>query len=201
MKITKLSVNNFRGLDRINLEKANEVNVIAGPNASGKSTLLEAVRLIKTVLSPRLINEGQPGLTQIGLLHPHLQAIGSLSYDFAAIANRPNFRTTLALSLALTEVEIDAVKSSIDQLALIQLQSELNGPVDQLSFTQFLSSQPGQVRLQTIRTSTESQVSSLNPSTPLDFELTFNPSKGQISGNNVFNQSVLTILDRRLPPR
>ncbi len=174
--------------------------MIAGPNASGKSTLLEAVRLIKTVLSPRLINEGQPGLTQIGLLHPHLQAIGSLSYDFAAIANRPNFRTTLALSLALTEVEIDAVKSSIDQLALIQLQSELNGPVDQLSFTQFLSSQPGQVRLQTIRTSTESQVSSLNPSTPLDFELTFNPSKGQISGNNVFNQSVLTILDRRLPP-
>jgi len=44
--ITSLSIKNFRGIKRLDLENLGQVNVIAGKNNSSKSTVLEALALL-----------------------------------------------------------------------------------------------------------------------------------------------------------
>ncbi|OGC50766.1 hypothetical protein A2716_01890 [candidate division WWE3 bacterium RIFCSPHIGHO2_01_FULL_40_23] len=52
MKIEKLKLTNFRNFNKLELNFEN-LNVIFGPNASGKSTVLEAIHLLSTAKSER----------------------------------------------------------------------------------------------------------------------------------------------------
>ncbi len=52
--LTRLQVNNLRGLRSLNIEDAGLVNIIVGPNNAGKSTVLEAIRLLVTA-DPRAL--------------------------------------------------------------------------------------------------------------------------------------------------
>ena len=53
MYLKMLEVKNFRALEDIRVEFNPRVNVIVGPNAIGKTTILEAIRLVKVLLAPR----------------------------------------------------------------------------------------------------------------------------------------------------
>jgi recombinational DNA repair ATPase RecF len=57
MHIHNIKVKNFRALEDIYVEFDSKVNVIVGPNAAGKTTVLEAVRLVKALLAPRTQSE------------------------------------------------------------------------------------------------------------------------------------------------
>jgi len=46
MQLQRLEIRNFRGLKEIDLVTDKAMNVIVGPNAVGKSTILEAIRLV-----------------------------------------------------------------------------------------------------------------------------------------------------------
>ncbi|MGD9494683.1 MAG: DNA replication/repair protein RecF [Armatimonadota bacterium] len=65
MHLCSLELVNFRCYERARFEFAPGLNVILGPNASGKTTLLEAIYLLATTTSPRtssdraLIRQGQ----------------------------------------------------------------------------------------------------------------------------------------------
>ena len=48
MKLTNLRIENFRGIQRAEIENAGTAVVIAGPNGSGKSCVLDAIRLFKS---------------------------------------------------------------------------------------------------------------------------------------------------------
>jgi DNA replication and repair protein RecF len=43
MRLTQLQIKNFRNLEMIELTPVNGVNLILGDNASGKTSLLEAI--------------------------------------------------------------------------------------------------------------------------------------------------------------
>ena len=60
MKLTYLKVQNFRALE--------DIEIVCGPNASGKSTIFEAIRLVRAVRAPRLQNEAQSVLVQLQAL-------------------------------------------------------------------------------------------------------------------------------------
>jgi predicted ATP-dependent endonuclease of OLD family len=45
MKLSKLQITNFRGLSAIEIAFDGIVSVIVGPNAIGKTSILEAIRL------------------------------------------------------------------------------------------------------------------------------------------------------------
>lgn len=66
MRLKHLIVRNFRGLESIDVHFDALVNVIAGPNAIGKTTVLEAIRLTKALLSPRTQHESQQVLLSLG---------------------------------------------------------------------------------------------------------------------------------------
>jgi AAA15 family ATPase/GTPase len=87
MRLKRLAVENFRGLQSVTLKADAPINVLVGPNAIGKSTLLTAIRLAKTILAPRISNEGNHTLVEIGVLSPNNSIIGSPGTDIAAAAN------------------------------------------------------------------------------------------------------------------
>src|ERR1700682_3055490 len=72
MHLSRLQIINFRSLENIEVEFDSLVNVVIGPNAIGKTTILEAIRLAKAVLAPRTQSETQQTMISLGLMSPHL---------------------------------------------------------------------------------------------------------------------------------
>ena len=72
MHLKRLRVENFRALDNINVEFDARISVIIGPNAIGKTTILEAIRIAKGLLAPRTQNETNQMLLSLGATSPHL---------------------------------------------------------------------------------------------------------------------------------
>ena len=72
MKLQNISIENFRGLKEIRFALDPHANVIVGPNAVGKSTVLEAIRLAKAILAPRTPNENSQVLLNLGAASPHM---------------------------------------------------------------------------------------------------------------------------------
>lgn len=57
MKIRSLNIKNFRGISNVALENLQDMVVIAGPNGCGKSCILDAIRLLKSVYGGYQPNE------------------------------------------------------------------------------------------------------------------------------------------------
>jgi AAA15 family ATPase/GTPase len=72
MKVNAIHVSNFRGLANIKFRPSAGLNVIAGPNAVGKTTLLEALRLHKALLFPRYQEEPRQVLQSLGAASPNV---------------------------------------------------------------------------------------------------------------------------------
>jgi predicted ATP-dependent endonuclease of OLD family len=98
MKIQQVEIENFRGLESIRFEPDKLVNVIVGPNAIGKTTILEAVRLAKAILAPRYFQETQQALISLGAISPQFQFFGAArQLDYTALARDPGKKLRIAL--------------------------------------------------------------------------------------------------------
>ena len=75
MYIKKVLINNFRKIDFIEFDLKESINTIVGPNGVGKSTILDAIRLVKAILLPTMNNEAQTTLQNMGIFSPHLRTI------------------------------------------------------------------------------------------------------------------------------
>jgi energy-coupling factor transporter ATP-binding protein EcfA2 len=75
-----LLVEGFRAFSRLHVERFGRVNLIVGRNNSGKSTLLEAIRLWASRGSPRVIQD-------ILIGHDELKATTRSDDDFGAVAS------------------------------------------------------------------------------------------------------------------
>jgi predicted ATP-dependent endonuclease of OLD family len=72
MHLKSVRIKNFRLLEDIEATFDTKVSVIVGPNACGKTTILDAIRLAKAVLAPRTQNETNQVLFALGAGSPHL---------------------------------------------------------------------------------------------------------------------------------
>ncbi len=52
---TKISINNLRGIDQLDISDLRRINIFVGPNNSGKTTILEAIFLLLGMSNPQLI--------------------------------------------------------------------------------------------------------------------------------------------------
>src|SRR5450631_3629719 len=59
MHISHVAIRNLRALEDIDCEFSPRINVIVGPNAVGKTRILQALRLSKALLAPRTQQETQ----------------------------------------------------------------------------------------------------------------------------------------------
>ena len=71
MHITRARIQNFRGLEDIEFQPKPGVNVVVGPNAVGKTSVLEALRLTKSLVFGRYREELAHVLQSLGAASPH----------------------------------------------------------------------------------------------------------------------------------
>lgn len=200
MKILKLKIENLRGLSDVDFKFDQPTNVIVGPNAIGKTTILEAVRLAKALLMPRYFQEGQQVLVSLGAMSPHPQLNNYV--DFSSLARDEKLPIKVRMDITLNEEELSYLSSTKHQLSLEVLKGQMgrNEDQNQLALTQFLSSEEGKKRLEKTSADIENHLSSIQSPCTLPIELTLNPKTGNIQGANQLNQTMIILLERRNPP-
>jgi recombinational DNA repair ATPase RecF len=71
MHVSHVAIRNFRALADIDCDLSPRINVVVGPNAVGKTTILQAIRVAKAILAPRTPSEAQQVLMSLGAASPH----------------------------------------------------------------------------------------------------------------------------------
>jgi DNA replication and repair protein RecF len=125
MSLAELRIENLRCIEAAALEFSPELNLIAGENGAGKTSILEAIFLLgrgrsfRTRLSERLIRHGQASLTVFGRTDsiPAMQAGVEVSREGTrARVNGTNAPSLLELSGVLAVQAIDPeIHKLIDQ--------------------------------------------------------------------------------------
>jgi recombinational DNA repair ATPase RecF len=113
MKIRKLKIENLRGLSHVECDFDQPTNIIVGPNAIGKTTILEAIRMAKALLMPRFWQEAQQVLVSLGAMSQHPQLSSFL--DYAALARDTSEPLKVSMSIELGADEVGYVKSAGQQ--------------------------------------------------------------------------------------
>lgn len=144
MRLANLKIKNFRGLKDIEFALDTPVSVIVGPNAIGKTSILEAIRLHKAILSPTHLNETLEVLQAMGAFSPHTQTV-----MLESLFGDPKLPLEIKLTLELEDRELSALEKGVPQLALSHLRNTLAlAPGQQnIALSQFLSSPAAQLRL------------------------------------------------------
>lgn len=201
MRITNLEVRNFRGLERIRLPAGPGLNVIVGPNAIGKTTILEAIRLSKTVLAQRYAGEAQQVLVSLGAYQ--LPAYGGAQgAQFAPLCGDPARPVQVSLHIKLDDIEFETITTSVSALALMMLQTELarSNVENSVDLTQYLSTIEGQGRLAANTERVTDLLGNLTKDTTLKLDLVIDVQTDQIRGTDPDSQMFITLLERSITP-
>lgn len=197
MHLRTLSIENFRAIESIDVEFTERVNVVVGPNAIGKTTILEAIRLPKAVLAPRTQNESAQALISMGAVSPHnpQQLIAE------AIARDPLKPVIIRCGYQLNADEIATVADEQQQLVTRLIRSRLNDNLSPANFAAFLSSQAGQSTLQEASKEIAQgleRLQAMKGICRLDLLIDFRSS--QISTPDPTGAAIIAFLDERLSP-
>jgi len=199
MKIQSLEIKNFRGLSDVHFAFEKSTNVIVGPNAIGKTTVLEAIRLARAMLMPRYFQEAQQVLVGLGVISPQVQLMQG-AFDFASVARDLTLPLSISMTFVLSPEEVKQLADNADQIAMEQLRGRLGRPDDQLALTQLLSSPQGATMLAEIKTEVGKRMSSTGALDQFTITLVIDPSKNSISGSDAFLQTCVQLLERSQPP-
>jgi predicted ATPase len=194
MRLASLRVKNFRGLQEIDLNIAPSVvsAVIVGPNAVGKTTILEAIRLVRCLLMPTYNGEEQQALQALGILSPHT---GLFSFD--ALGD-PQLPLEIRLAIDLSEVEIQLLDQNISGLSQLHLRNTLGLPPGQpqLPLVQILSSPAGRAQLHGATEEIKKKLGDLKSNRRLAPTLIANAASQEVRGRDLLDQEILTFLFR-----
>lgn len=196
MRLAELKIKNFRGLEDISLSGTEQATAItiAGANAVGKTTILEAIRLLKVVLAPTYGQETVEALRDMGVM-----VAGQLNLEISSIIRNPRIPLTITASFILDEEEIIYLRTMLPQWSRQRLAGRLGINSDEMNtkLIPFLSSQEGQKSLEDSQNSIIESLDNLSTSRCIKPSLIINPTNGSINGTNLFDQEALTILSQK----
>ena len=195
MRLTRALISNFRGLANIDFKIDTPTTVIVGPNAIGKTSILQAIRLARALLMPVFPAEEQLAVQNLGALSPHT---GQLSLD--TFLRESNQDLVVDLTFRFGQRELDLLKQNGQRLAaqLVETQLGQRG-VNQLGLIQYLSSPDGRNNLTTVTKQFTNRTDSMSADQDVRLTLTANPSTGLIQGNDIFIQQMFVLLSRLQP--
>jgi DNA replication and repair protein RecF len=111
MPIEKLSIRHFRNLVQVDLEPAPDINVITGQNASGKTSLLEAIYFLgraasfRTSRFERILQRGQDSLSV-----------------FARVANKNGKKVPIGIQKGQKKVQIHINEQKVNKVSELVFQ-------------------------------------------------------------------------------
>ncbi|MBU2856159.1 AAA family ATPase [Acidithiobacillus ferrooxidans] len=198
MHLQSLKVVNFRALKNIEIDFDNQVNVIVGPNAIGKSTILEAIRLVKAMLSPRTQNESNHALFALGAASPHIPNRLKMN----AIAQDEKAAIVISCRYKFSGDEAQWLKSSTPQIATNIVQARMGQAFAfPGALIAFLSSPQGKTELNKAMTEINEEWVKIDAAgQQITIELTITPGVGPASTGNQIGPTLLSALEARNAP-
>ncbi|MGD0010985.1 MAG: AAA family ATPase [Terriglobia bacterium] len=197
MHIRHLVVRNFRALEDIEFDLISRVNVIVGPNAVGKTTILQSVRLVKALLAPRSQNEAQQTLISLSAASPHFPQ----RLRGAALARDASKPVEIRASFVFTATEVDFLESErteiVQSLVTAQLGLTFQNPA---SLIQFFASEQGKRALDVGGQHIDPFLRGLRNSNPCTLGLTMDVQTGQIGPVDPLAGIAIAYIDGHLPP-
>jgi RecF/RecN/SMC N terminal domain. len=189
MHINKISVNNFRKIDYIEFRLKNSINSIVGPNGVGKSTILDAIRLVKAILLPTMNNEAQTTLQHMGIYSPHLGSV-----QFSNLANDKRKEVVINLEIELSQKEIENLENSLESFSMHRLRAQLpTANTNTFDLIGYISSREGSEKIQSIQNETRNRIIELKTNPVCNVNLTIK-NNGQIIGENGIDQESVSFL-------
>jgi predicted ATPase len=197
MRLIYFLARNFRGLEDIETEFDNKVNVIVGPNAVGKTTVLEAIRFSKALLAPRTQNESQQTLMALGAGVPY----NAQMVFPEAIARDTAKQIEVRCHYQFTDEEIQTLESSITRMAtdavLAQVGRSFGNAAANIAF---LSSTPGQQMLNQIQGQLTQEIGDLKlKKRTCNLDITVDPSS-RLDSPDAISAALFSSLEQELPP-
>lgn len=197
MRLQQLSIQNFRALDNISITFKSTADVIVGPNAVGKTTILEAIRLAKAVLAPRTHDEAQQTLISLGAISPHLPQ----QLNFAALARDLRVPLIVNCKYELAQEDLNALDALSPMIANALVQSRFGmGAQGPLALVQFLSTIEGRTAHSDALKKVASTIPNFKSTKNCTLQLTIDPVGGHISGSDQMSQLIFSALESRLQP-
>ncbi|WP_199104031.1 AAA family ATPase [Aquitalea sp. ASV11] len=190
MKIENIRIRNFKGLKEIEFKSNADCILIVGPNAVGKSTILESIRLNKSFLFPNIQNEAITVLSTIKALTPDQQGIIP-----NAIFNDPAKKIEISITFSIHGNDIELIKKShINRFAIRHLQHTNRFPIfrEPFSESQYLSSKEGLKVFDQGIGEIQNYIEHISKEKILDATLTI--ENGTVQGKNILDQELLSIL-------
>jgi predicted ATP-dependent endonuclease of OLD family len=197
MHLVHLEISNFRSIKNLDLDLKHGANLLVGPNAVGKSTVLEAIRLAKAVLAPRTQNETRQVLAVLGALSPTQQM------NFGSIAGDSNRPIKINCTYELTDDEIrglpELTKALAQSLVAAQQGIDLNLQNGELNMVQFLSTPIGRKMQSEALMAVQEPIAKFLRDKKCRLFLTME-SNGGFRGEDSMSQLLFSVSERRLPP-
>jgi predicted ATPase len=195
--IHSVSIKNFRALEEIEVEFNSRVNVIVGPNAAGKTTVLEAIRLLRAILIPRTQNEAGQVLQSLGAASPHMPS----QLRLQAITRDIQKPVIIGCRFNLENNEIDILRANVDSIANALIQSQVGQAFAAPgALVGFLASPQGKQMLDANKPLIATAISKLEGTKRCFLELTISASGGLNSTADPIDTQLAAFLERHLPP-
>ncbi len=190
MKFKKVSIKNFRKLEDISFDCASNITTIVGPNGIGKSSILDAIRIVKAVLLPSSKDEMQQSLQFLGVFSPHVGQI--LVETIAGDLTKP---VTMDLRIEVSQEEIALLKQDLHNFNILRLQNRIGqNNLASINLIAFLSSPVGSQQLSEVQKETEKFLEEFEKTNIA--QIKFQIFQNQANGFNGFHQELISYLFR-----
>jgi predicted ATPase len=197
MYVQHLVIRNLRALEDIDCELSPRINVIVGPNAVGKTTILQAMRLVKALLAPRTNQETQQVLISLGAASPHFpQRVFAES-----LLRDTNKALEIRCTYLLTDKEIAILQGSVSEIIQSLIASRLGQQfASPATLIAFMQSPQGQQAHQEARGELTKYFARLQTEKTVLLGIQLDPKSGQIVASDPLGAGLIAFLDQRLPP-
>lgn len=112
MRIEQFEIQNFRGITLAKASNLGSAVIIAGQNGSGKSCILDALRLVKSAYGGYQQNEWHHWMSEFSI------NMSLRSQDLVGIFNNPARSVSITFTFSLHDDEISYVRGNLDDLLI-----------------------------------------------------------------------------------
>lgn len=196
MKLTYVRIKNFRGISDVEMSFNNRTSVIVGPNAIGKTTVLEAIRLTKSMLMPSYSTESQEVLASLGA-----HSMNSGYYDITSLCNDVSKKIEICVKFQIQKKEIDFLKERVGSMAKQSVQDELGNNFSEngTNLIQYFSQEKGRKHLEEKISEISTHLDGISELEPITTSLIIDPEKNLIHGTDYIVQMLVKELSNQRP--